>query len=204
MDYTHGYTTVISQCVYEQRMGVGILVNIAASPWFGDAALRLVGTSAAVMEQLVEMLSWKGATEAGTHASPTLVVSKLASKKRNALRVAGVPDTIRCLSSMLYAADKECNLLGLLIIKKLTHDHDNCSKIGAEVLTCLVMDADARKKIDGTGGVVSRLLAMFLKPSSRTVYPVVRGLDDGGSGGQQARGRQIRRQRAQGRWIQWP
>ncbi|XP_052138246.1 uncharacterized protein LOC127756902 [Oryza glaberrima] len=232
----------------EQRIGVGILVNVAANPRLGEAALRRVGTSAAVVDRLVEMLTWSGgAAEAAARASAALVVSKLASKKRNALRVAGVPGAIESVSSLLYAAgDEECNLLGLLIIKKLARDHDNCSKIGnarglldkiidfsaigggavitpsrakavkrslqvvkmlaettgstgkllrrevaeivftvsniravlqhgaghlelqrlgAEVLTRLAMDADAREKIGGTGGVVSLLLAMFLQPS---------------------------------------
>ncbi|XBI79363.1 hypothetical protein VPH35_088854 [Triticum aestivum] len=236
----------------EQRIGVGILVNVAGSPRLGDAALHRVGTSAAVMERLVEMLSWKGAAEAGARASAALVVSKLASKKRNALRVAGVPGAIESVSSLLYAADEECNLLGLLIIKRLAQDHDNCSKIGnarcrgskpdsriidfssigaagapstvitqsrakavkrslqvirmladttgstgkqlrrevaeivftvsniravlqhaashlklqqlgAEVLTRLAMDEDAREKIGGTGSVISLLLAMFFR-----------------------------------------
>ncbi|RCV19010.1 hypothetical protein SETIT_3G349500v2 [Setaria italica] len=237
----------------EQRIGVGILVNVAASPQLGEDALRRVGTSAAVVERLVEMLGWNGADERGARASAALVVSKLASKKRNALRVAGVPGAIESVSSLLYAADEECNLLGLLIIKKLARDHDNCSKIGnarglldkiidfsaigggassppsspaaalltasrakavqrslqvikmlaettgstgmqlrrevaeivftvsniravlqhapaglrrlgAEVLTRLAMDADARERIGSTGGVVAILLDMFLRP----------------------------------------
>uniref|UniRef100_A0A0E0MN41 Uncharacterized protein n=1 Tax=Oryza punctata TaxID=4537 RepID=A0A0E0MN41_ORYPU len=236
----------------EQRIGVGILVNVAANPRLGEAALRRVGTSAAVVDRLVEMLTWNGVAETAARASAALVVSKLASKKRNALRVAGVPGAIESVSSLLYVADEECNLLGLLIIKKLARDHDNCSKIGnarglldkiidfsaigggasgagsavitpsrakavkrslqvvkmlsettgstgkllrreiaeivftvsniravlqhgtghlelqrlgAEVLTRLAMDADAREKIGGTGGVISLLLAMFLQPS---------------------------------------
>ncbi|RLN30892.1 uncharacterized protein C2845_PM05G16340 [Panicum miliaceum] len=245
----------------EQRIGVGILVNVAASPRLGDDALRRVGTSPAVVERLVEMLSWTGAAERGARASAALVVSKLASKKRNALRFAGVPGAIESVSSLLYAADEECNLLGLLIIKKLARDHNNCSKIGnarglldkiidfsaigggaspssspatgpaaalvtasrakavqrslqvinmlaettgstgkqlrrevaeivftvsniravlqhapaghaglrrlgAEVLTRLAMDADARERIGGTGGMVAILLDMFLRPGA--------------------------------------
>ena len=239
----------------EQRIGVGILVNVAAaSPPLGDDALRRVGTSPAVVERLVEMLGWTGADERGARASAALVVSKLASKKRNALRVAGVLGAIESVSSLLHAADEECNLLGLLIIKKLARDHDNCSKIGnarglldkiidfsvigggaspasspatgpltasrakavqrslqvikmlaettgstgkqlrrevaeivftvsniravlqhapaglrrlgAEVLTRLAMDADARERIGGTGGVVAILLDMFLRPGA--------------------------------------
>lgn len=43
--------------------------------------------------------------------------------------------------------------------------HLELQRLGAEVLTRLAMDADAREKIGGTGGVVSLLLAMFLQPS---------------------------------------
>ena len=35
-----------------------IFVNVAANPRLGEAALRQVGTSAAVVDRLVEMLSW--------------------------------------------------------------------------------------------------------------------------------------------------
>ncbi|KAK3139909.1 hypothetical protein QOZ80_5AG0392470 [Eleusine coracana subsp. coracana] len=229
----------------EQRIAVGILVNVD-----DDEALRRVGASPAVAERLVDMLSWKGADESDARASAALVVSKLASKKRNAMRVAGVPGAIEAVASLLCAEDEEeCNLIGLLIVKKLARDHHNCSRIGgnrglldkiiqlsaisssgptvsltpsrakavqralqvlkmlcdttgttgtqlrrevahivftfsniravlklsnvvelrrlgAEVLTRLAMDADARERIGETGGIITILLDMFLSPSS--------------------------------------
>ncbi|CAO2210484.1 unnamed protein product, partial [Urochloa humidicola] len=49
-----------------------------------------------------------------------LVMSKLAGKKRNALRIVAVPGTIECVVSLLHAtSDEECNHFGLLVIKKL-------------------------------------------------------------------------------------
>jgi hypothetical protein len=56
-----------------------IFVNVTANPRLGEAALRRVGTSAAAVDWLVEMLTWNGAAEAAARASAALVVSKLAS-----------------------------------------------------------------------------------------------------------------------------
>ncbi|KAG0521041.1 hypothetical protein BDA96_08G126600 [Sorghum bicolor] len=42
--------------------------------------------------------------------------------------------------------------------------HVGLRRLGAEVLTRLAMDADARERIGGTGGVVALLLDMFLRP----------------------------------------
>uniref|UniRef100_A0A0E0C3C8 Uncharacterized protein n=1 Tax=Oryza meridionalis TaxID=40149 RepID=A0A0E0C3C8_9ORYZ len=78
-----------------------IFVNVTANPRLGEAALRRVGTSAAVVDWLVEMLTWNGAAEATSRASASLVVSKLASKKQNTLRVAGVPGAIESASLLL-------------------------------------------------------------------------------------------------------
>uniref|UniRef100_A0A0D9XZW8 Uncharacterized protein n=1 Tax=Leersia perrieri TaxID=77586 RepID=A0A0D9XZW8_9ORYZ len=110
----------------EQRIGVGVLVAVV-----DEAALRRVGNSAAVVERLIEMLTWKGGEDgAVARKAAADVVAKLASKKRNALRVAGVPGAIESVASLLHADDVECRLLGLLIVKKLARDHDNCTRIG--------------------------------------------------------------------------
>jgi hypothetical protein len=34
-----------------------IFINVAANPWLGEAALRQVGTSTAMVDRLVEMLT---------------------------------------------------------------------------------------------------------------------------------------------------
>lgn len=52
---------------------------------------------------------------------------KLANKKQNVLSVADVPSAIESVLSLLYVVDEEYNCLGLLFVKKLTHD--NCNKI---------------------------------------------------------------------------
>uniref|UniRef100_A0A0D3F5X9 Uncharacterized protein n=1 Tax=Oryza barthii TaxID=65489 RepID=A0A0D3F5X9_9ORYZ len=102
-----------------------IFVNVTANPRLGEAALRRVGTSAAAVDWLVERRR-RGRRQGVRRARPI--------KKQNALRVAGVPGDIKSASSLLYVADEECNLLGLLIIKKLTRNHDTCSKIGNAIL----------------------------------------------------------------------
>ncbi|ONK78011.1 uncharacterized protein A4U43_C02F13270 [Asparagus officinalis] len=138
----------------EQLIGVRILHKFVTNHRFADETLRKIGTSTAVMERLIEMLNWKNPTEEEIRKSAAVIVSKLAGKKQNALRVAGIPGAMESISSLLFTgrsspskpdeisnrsiivdqvADYESsafNLLGLLILKKLANDHDNCGKIG--------------------------------------------------------------------------
>ncbi|XP_008791013.2 uncharacterized protein LOC103708038 [Phoenix dactylifera] len=134
----------------EQLIGARILLKFSTSRRFADAALRKIGTSTLVIERLIEMLNWKNSAEEELRQSAAVLVSKLAGKKQNALRVAGIPGAMESISSLLYTglrcsdeAGHRCfvanrpncetsvfNLLGLLILKKLANDHDNCGKIG--------------------------------------------------------------------------
>ncbi|KAL6901852.1 hypothetical protein ACP4OV_004728 [Aristida adscensionis] len=114
----------------EQRLGAGILVALAESDRYADATLRKIGTSAPTIERLIEMLSWKNASEKDVRRSAAVVVSMLTGKKLNALRVTGIPGAIESVASLLYADLDELSLLGLNILNKLAHDHDNCDKIG--------------------------------------------------------------------------
>ncbi|KAM0948599.1 putative armadillo-like helical protein [Dioscorea sansibarensis] len=137
----------------EQLIGANILVKFATNPEFSDETLRKLGTSMPAMERLLEMLNWKSKEEEELRLSAAVITSKLASKKQNALRVAGIPGAMESISSLLYTGqgvsskpDEVCrkciivdrsncefsvfNLYGLLIFKKLASDHDNCGKIG--------------------------------------------------------------------------
>ncbi|XP_058082368.1 uncharacterized protein LOC131230462 [Magnolia sinica] len=137
----------------EQLTGVRILRKFATSKQYSHSTLRKIGTSVPVIERLVEMLTWKNTTEEEIRKSAAEILSKLAGKKQNSLRVAGIPGAMESISSLLHTsqssgsaadeirqksivADHEnyelsvFNLLGLLILKKLAHDHDNCGKIG--------------------------------------------------------------------------
>ncbi|CAL9096120.1 unnamed protein product [Musa textilis] len=139
----------------EQLIGARILLKFSTSHRFADATLRKIGTSTQVIERLIEMLNWKNPAEEEIRRSAAVIVSKLAGKKQNALRVAGISGAMESISSLLYTgqsnsnsrpdeASHQCaaaadhanygfsvfNLLGLLILKKLAKDHDNCGKIG--------------------------------------------------------------------------
>ncbi|KAL3749216.1 hypothetical protein ACJRO7_010331 [Eucalyptus globulus] len=147
----------------EQLIGVRILRQFVMNSRFSDDTLRKIGTNISVIERLVEMLNWKDPQEEEIRRSAAEILSKLAGKKRNALRVSGIPGAMESISSLLeksrsssVSADEIAektigsssssaapssdghasygfdtfNHLGLLILKKLARDHDNCGKIG--------------------------------------------------------------------------
>lgn len=137
----------------EQLIGARILHKFVMNDQFSSHTLRKIGTSTPVIERLIEILNWKNTMEEDIRRSTAYIVSKLAGKKQNAIRVAEIPGAIESVSSLLYTgrsydarpheigqrfvvADRTdyefsvFNLLGLLILKKLAHDHDNCWKIG--------------------------------------------------------------------------
>ncbi|XP_030465810.1 uncharacterized protein LOC115684984 [Syzygium oleosum] len=137
----------------EQLIGARILHQFSTKQRFSDDTLRKMGTTLPVMERLVEILNWKDPREEEIRLSAAEIVSKLAGKKQNSLRVAGIPGAMESISSLLQtnrspssAADEigekkiifdhedygywTFNNLGLLILKKLARDHDNCGKIG--------------------------------------------------------------------------
>jgi hypothetical protein len=100
------------------------------------------------------MLNWKDLQEEEIRRSAAEILSKLAGKKQNSLRVAGISGAMESISSLLEntrssgeAPDEigekkvfhdhnlhydfwRFNNLGLLILKKLAKDHDNCGKLG--------------------------------------------------------------------------
>ncbi|XVF64993.1 hypothetical protein PTKIN_Ptkin09bG0211100 [Pterospermum kingtungense] len=137
----------------EQLIGARILRQFAVSDRYSDDTLQKIGINLLVVERLVEMLNWKDLQEEEIRRSAAEILSKLASKKQNCLRVAGIPGAMESISSLLQTnrssgdgADEigeknmvldhanysfwTFNHLGLLILKKLACDHDNCGKIG--------------------------------------------------------------------------
>ncbi|XP_068659109.1 uncharacterized protein [Aristolochia californica] len=138
----------------EQLTGVRLLRKFVNNDRFADDTLRKIGTSIPVIERLLEILNWQKPQEEEIRKSAAEILSKLAGKNQNALRVAGIPGAMESISSLLYtgrssnpAVDEVCqknvvvdhvhyefsafNLLGLLILKKLARDLDNCEKIGS-------------------------------------------------------------------------
>ncbi|XP_043720952.1 uncharacterized protein LOC122668454 [Telopea speciosissima] len=137
----------------EQLIGARILQKFSTNRQFSDDTLQKIGTSTLVIERLVEMLYWKNPQEAEIRQAAANIVSKLAGKKQNSLRVAGIPGAMESIASLLYTQrssegasdeilekkivyDREnyefsvFNQLGLTILKKLARDNDNCEKIG--------------------------------------------------------------------------
>ncbi|XP_012573488.1 uncharacterized protein [Cicer arietinum] len=137
----------------EQLIGARILRKFSVSERFSEDTLQKIGTSISVVERLIEMLNWTDHKEVDIRLSAANILSKLAGMKQNSLRIAGIPGAMESISSLLHtnrslipAADEigEKNLkfdypdhvfqtfnhLGLLILKKLARDHDNCGKIG--------------------------------------------------------------------------
>ncbi|KAK9076854.1 hypothetical protein SSX86_005188 [Deinandra increscens subsp. villosa] len=126
----------------EQLIGVRILERFTTNSRFSEDTLQKIGITITVIERLVEMLNWKDHQEEEIRMSAGKIIVKLVGKKQNALRVTGIPGAMESISSMLHVHQTELitdhgdydfwafNQLGLLILKKLARDHDNCGKIG--------------------------------------------------------------------------
>ncbi|XP_010445447.1 PREDICTED: uncharacterized protein LOC104728117 [Camelina sativa] len=133
----------------EQLTGVQILCRFSTHIDYSVDTLQKIGTNLEIIERLVEMLNWRNKNQEDVRMSAAEILSRLASKKQNSLRVAGLPGAIESISSLLestrdsgQATDEigensinqtnlwTLNNLGLLILKRLARDHDNCGKIG--------------------------------------------------------------------------
>ncbi|KAH7842982.1 hypothetical protein Vadar_011265 [Vaccinium darrowii] len=144
---------LVSQSEVEQLNGCRILHKFATNLRFSDYTLQKLGITSTVVERLVEMLNWKDPEQEEIRQLAAEILSKLAGKKQNSLRVSGIPGAMESISSLLlkhgtpHIANNELideeivhddgnyrfwtfNHLGLLILKKLARDHDNCGKIG--------------------------------------------------------------------------
>ncbi|KAE9602030.1 hypothetical protein Lalb_Chr13g0304041 [Lupinus albus] len=137
----------------EQLIGARILRQFSIRERFSDDTLQKIGIAISMVDRLVEMLNWTEQKEEEIRLSAAEILSKLASRKHNSLRIAGIPGAMESISSLLQtnrdlipAADEigekklsfhhsdymfwTFNHLGLLILKKLALNHDNCGKIG--------------------------------------------------------------------------
>ncbi|PWA47749.1 ARM repeat superfamily protein [Artemisia annua] len=157
----------------EQLIGMQILGNFTKNPRFSKDTLQKIGITITVIERLVEMLNWKDPQEEEIRRTAAEILIKLAGKKQNSLRVAGIPGAMESISSLLHThrnssvtkcgeiskkeiiIDKEdygywaFNQLGLQILKKLARDHDNCAKIGntKDLLVKIIDFAHAEERL---------------------------------------------------------
>ncbi|KAK3417675.1 hypothetical protein EUGRSUZ_H03622 [Eucalyptus grandis] len=149
---TFAMDLICSNSPDEQLIGARILHRFSFTKMFSDDTLQKIGTTLPVIERLVEILNWEDPQEEEIRLSAAKIVSKLAGKKQNSLRVTGIPGAMESISSLLQTNrspsstadeigekkifDHEAygywtfNNLGLLILKELARDHDNCGKIG--------------------------------------------------------------------------
>ncbi|KAI8566186.1 hypothetical protein RHMOL_Rhmol02G0020500 [Rhododendron molle] len=142
-----------SNLLDEQLIGIRILNKFAMDEQqLSDDTLRKIGTTSTVVERLVKMLTWKDLEKEEIRQRAAEILSRLASKEQNALRLSGIPGAMASISSllqnhrMLHGVEDDIsekisihdneryrlctfNYLGLLILRKLAQDLDNCGKI---------------------------------------------------------------------------
>ncbi|KAG1331781.1 hypothetical protein COCNU_02G017490 [Cocos nucifera] len=149
---SYGAELLVANSGDEQLIGAWTLKSLVTGEQSSAETLRKIGTSAAVMERLVEMLNWKDHAEQDIRNCAAEILSKLTEKKQNALRLAAIPGAIESIASLLYTGRNfvsrpdqvspktvivdEANydfsafsLHGLTILMNLARDHDNCEKI---------------------------------------------------------------------------
>uniref|UniRef100_A0A0E0ANK0 DUF4220 domain-containing protein n=1 Tax=Oryza glumipatula TaxID=40148 RepID=A0A0E0ANK0_9ORYZ len=124
----------------EQLIGAHILRGSIANRDSARRAVRKIGTSAATVERLVEMVSWKSPSKRRVRSLAAEVVLRLAGKRRNLIRVATIPGAIESISTLLETPatggdhagdDLAMNEMGLHIMKKLAREHGNAAKISS-------------------------------------------------------------------------
>ncbi|RLN18458.1 hypothetical protein C2845_PM02G37660 [Panicum miliaceum] len=162
------YSRCLNGSIFD-GLHMDLVASAPASNRFANATLRRIGTSAPTIERLIEMLSWKNASEKDVRRSAAVVVFILTGGKLNALRVTGIPGAIESVASLLYADLDELNLLGLSILNKLAHEHDICDKIGKTrgLLDKIISYSSIANEQEAAAPAVMRLKAV--KQSLRVV-----------------------------------
>lgn len=145
---------LISNSPNEQLIGARLLRELSTNKKYSSATLRKIGVDKSVIERLVEMLNWRNPNEEEIRKSAAAILEQVASKKQNSPRIAEIPGAVESIASLLHSARRcntsdagefcqigdisddelkkyvEYNNSGLKILKKLSHDHENCGKIG--------------------------------------------------------------------------
>ncbi|KAI4304104.1 hypothetical protein MLD38_039660 [Melastoma candidum] len=150
---TFGMELLRSNSPDEQLIGSRILCSFTKNESYSADTLQKIGTTLPVIERLVDMLNWGDPQEEEIRLSAAVILANLARKQQNSLRITGVPGVMESISSLLqmnrssdFAMDQinekrivpehanyeswTFNLQGLLILKRLAGDHENCGKIG--------------------------------------------------------------------------
>ncbi|OAY70670.1 hypothetical protein ACMD2_15135, partial [Ananas comosus] len=122
----------------ERLIGARVLHSYVKHELYADDTVDRIVTSAQTVRRLVAMLGWKSPGDEEIRLHAATVVARLAGDKRRVLRVIGIPGAMQSIASLLHAGKHEddndetyyaFNLLGLHILKHLSHDVDNCRQI---------------------------------------------------------------------------
>nr|CAD1833653.1 unnamed protein product [Ananas comosus var. bracteatus] len=122
----------------ERLIGARVLHSYVKHELYADDTVDRIVTSAQTVRRLVAMLGWKSPADEEIRLHAATVVARLAGDKRRVLRVIGIPGAMQSIASLLHAGKREddhdetyyaFNLLGLNILKHLSHDVDNCRQI---------------------------------------------------------------------------
>ncbi|KAK1315776.1 hypothetical protein QJS10_CPA05g00902 [Acorus calamus] len=105
----------------EQLIGARILRQFATDERFSDETLRKIGTSASTMERLVEMLNWRNPAEQNIRLWAAEIVSKLAGKKRNSLRVVILLDFVHTWNDAWVEKDEQKWYIALLAVSVICY-----------------------------------------------------------------------------------
>ena len=114
----------------EQLMGARIIQNFVRNERFSFETLKKVGRSEKLMKRFLEMLNWRNTREKEIRVLAAEIISKLAGKKHDSLNIYMISGAMESIASLLFCAYFETNVLGLMILKKIARDQDNCFKIG--------------------------------------------------------------------------
>nr|CAD1833657.1 unnamed protein product [Ananas comosus var. bracteatus] len=122
----------------ERLIGARVLHSYVKRELYADDTVDRIVTSVQTVRRLVAMLGWKTPADVEIRLHAATVVARLAGDKRRVLRVIGIPGAMQSIASLLHAGKREddhdetyyvFNLLGLHILKHLSHDVDNCRQI---------------------------------------------------------------------------
>ncbi|KAL3727426.1 hypothetical protein ACJRO7_032195 [Eucalyptus globulus] len=108
----------------EQLIGARILRQFSTKEQFSNDTLQKMGTLP-IIERLVEILNWKDPHEKEIWVSAAKIVSKLAGKKQNSLRVAGIPTAMESISSLLQTNRSLSSTADEIGERKILFDHED-------------------------------------------------------------------------------
>ncbi|KAL1200030.1 hypothetical protein V5N11_030258 [Cardamine amara subsp. amara] len=92
---------LVSNSPEEQLIGTRILCTFSTHNDYSVDTLQKIGMNLAIIERLVEMLNWRNKNQEDARMASAEILSRLASKTQNALRVAGISGAIESISSLL-------------------------------------------------------------------------------------------------------